>query len=58
MILVQEGGQAKRWMLVGLGRGELAVGVGCIVGVREPTWEVPVGRETYMVAIEWKVLIG
>lgn len=58
MILVQETSDEKRWMLVGTGRGEIAVGVGCIVGIREPTWEVPVRNETYRVAIEWKVLTG
>ena len=58
MILVQERNEAKRWMLIGKGRGETRVEVGCILGVREPTWEVLVGRELYMVAIEWKVLNG
>ena len=58
MILVQETNEAKRWALVGKGRGETRVEVGCIVGIREPTWEVLVGHELYMVAIEWKVLDG
>lgn len=59
MILVQErNGAKKRWMLVGKGRGETKVELGCIVGIREPTWEVLVGQELYMVAIEWKVLKG
>ncbi len=56
MILVRERSEAKRWMLVGVGRGETDVEVGCMVGIREPTWEVRVGQECYMVAIEWKVL--
>ena len=58
MILVEERSEAKRWMLVGKGRGETMVEVGCIVGLREPTWEVPVGHQLYTVAIEWKVLNG
>ena len=58
MILVEERSEAKRWMLVGKGRGETKVEVGCIVGIREPTWEVPVGHQLYTVAIEWKVLNG
>ena len=58
MILVQERNGAKRWMLVGKGRGETNVELGCIVGIREPTWEVLVRQELYMVAIEWKVLNG
>lgn len=58
MILVQERNEPKRWMLVGKGRGETNVEAGCIVGIKEPTWEVMVGQESYMVAIEWKVLNG
>lgn len=58
MILVQEMDEPKRWMLVGKGRGETRVEAGCIVGIREPTWEVMVGQESYMVAIKWKVLNG
>lgn len=58
IILVQERGEAKRWMLVGKGRGEIKVEVGCVVGIREPTWELLAGHELYMVAIEWKVLNG
>ena len=58
IILVQERSEAKRWMLVGKGRGQTEIEVGCVVGIREPTWEVPVGDEFYMVAIEWKVLNG
>ena len=57
-ILVQTRGEAKRWMLVGMGKGDAKVEVGCIVGIREPSWEVLVGAERYMVAIEWKVLSG
>ena len=45
-------------MLVGMGRGDTKVEVDCIVGIREPTWEVLIGNEYYMVAIEWKVLNG
>lgn len=58
MILVQERNAAKRWMLVGKGRGEIRVEVGCLVDTREPTWQVLVGHEPYTVAIEWKVLHG
>ena len=57
-ILVQGRTEAKRWMLVGMGRGDTKVEVDCIVGIREPTWEVLIGTECYMVAIEWKVLNG
>ena len=56
MVLVRERNNAKRWMLVGRGLGEGMVEVGCEVGIRGPTWEVPALHETYMVAIEWKVL--
>ena len=58
MILVEERSEAKRWMLVEKGRGETKVEVGYVVGVREPMWEVLVGYQSYMVAIEWKVLNG
>ena len=50
--------EARRWMLIGTVRGERGVEVGCTVGVREPTWEVGVGDDSYMVAVEWKVLNG
>ncbi len=56
MTIVQERSEAKRWMLVGQLRGETKVEMGCSVGIREPTWEVLLGNELYMVAIEWKVL--
>ena len=56
MVLVRERSNAKRWMLVGHGIGEAMVEVGCMVGIRGPTWEVPALHESYMVAIEWKVL--
>lgn len=58
MILVEERSEARRWMLVEKGRGETKVEVGCTVGIREPTWEVLVGHQPYMVAIEWKVMNG
>lgn len=58
MVLVRDRSEAKRWMLVGKGRGETRVEMGCIVGIREPTWEVHVGHEDYVVAIEWRVLNG
>ena len=58
MILVQERSEGKIWMLVGMGKGDAEVEVGCIVGIRGPTWEVPIGDEYYSVAIEWKVLNG
>ena len=58
MILVREMNDAKRWILVGKGKGDTAVDVGCIVGIKEPTWEVLAGDEIYMVAIEWKALHG
>ena len=58
MILVRESSNAKRWMLVGRGRSEMEVGVGFVVGIKEPTWGVLVGHDLYTVAIEWKVLNG
>lgn len=57
-IIVQGRTEARRWMLVGMGRGDTKVEVDCIVGIKEPTWEVLIGNEYYMVAIEWKVLNG
>ena len=56
MVLVRERGNAKRWMLVGHGMGEAMVEAGCMVGIRGPTWEVLALHESYIVAIEWKVL--
>ncbi|KAL9066956.1 MAG: hypothetical protein Q9161_007200 [Pseudevernia consocians] len=58
MTIVQGRSEAKRWMLVGQGTGETKVEVGCMMGIREPTWEVLVGHELYKVAIEWRVLNG
>lgn len=58
MVLVEERGEGKRWMLVGKGGGEMRVEVGCVVDVRGPMWEVRVGDRVYMVAVEWKVLSG
>lgn len=58
MILVHARSEAQKWMLVGMGRGDTKAEVGCIVGIREPTWEVLIGNESYKVAIEWKVLDG
>ena len=56
IILVQAGSEIKKWMLLGSGRGDTQVELGCTVGIREPTWEVLIGNESYTVAIEWKVL--
>lgn len=56
MILVQARSEVQRWMFVGMGRGDRKVEVGCIVGIREPTWEVLIGNERYKVAIEWKII--
>ena len=58
MILIQARSDAKRWMLVGMGRGNIKVEVDCIVGIREPTWGVLIGNQNYTVAIEWEVLDG
>ena len=58
IILVQARSYAKKWMLLGPGRGDKQVGLDCIVGIREPTWEVPIGTVSYTVSIEWKVLNG
>lgn len=56
MILVHARSEVHKWMLVGMGRGDTKVEVGCIVGIREPTWEVLIGNEYYKVAVEWKIL--
>lgn len=56
MILVQARSEVHRWMFVGMGRGDRKVEVGCIVGIREPTWEVLIENEKYKVAIEWKII--
>ena len=58
MILVQARSDVKKWMLLGSGRGDTHVESGCTVGIREPTWEVRIGNDSYTVAIEWKVLNG
>ena len=57
-ILVQARSEVKKWMLLGSGKGETQVELGCTVGIREPTWEVLIGNDSYTVAIEWKVLNG
>lgn len=56
MVLVHARSEVHKWMLVGMARGEKKVEVGCIVGIREPTWEVLIGNEYYKVAVEWKIL--
>ena len=58
IILVLARSDVKKWMLLGLGRGDTQVELGCTVGIREPTWEVLIGNDSYTVAIEWKVLNG
>ena len=58
MVLVQEKERGKMWVLAGTGRGEAEVRVGCAVGVREPTWEIDIGGESWRVGVEWKVLAG
>jgi len=58
MILVRERNGDSGWILAGKGRGDRVVEVGCVVGIKEPTWEVEVEREKWRVAVEWKVLDG
>ena len=58
MILVLARSEVKRWLLVGTGRGDTRVELGCLMGIREPIWEVLIGNDSYTVAIEWKVLDG
>lgn len=58
MILVRERSGNSRWILAGKGRGDRVVEVGCVVGIKEPTWEVEVEREKWRVGVEWKVLDG
>lgn len=53
MVLVRGAEGSKGWMLVGKGRGEGELQLGCTVGVREPTWEVEAGQERWRVGIEW-----
>lgn len=49
----------KKWVLIGKGDGERP-GVGDMVGIRRPVWDVDVGREegddkeAWSVAVEWK----
>lgn len=58
MLLVRERDGGRKWMLAGRGRGDAEVEVGCLVGIREPTWEIEVEEERWRVAVEWKVLGG
>lgn len=56
MMLIRGAQGSKAWLLVGRGRGEIDVTLGCTVGVREPTWEVGEGDESWRIGIEWKVV--
>lgn len=38
------------------GSGGVRVRVGGVVGIRAPTWSVDVGREKWVVAVDWVVL--
>lgn len=58
MMLVRERGGERGWILAGRGRGEGVVEVGCVVGVKEPIWEVEIEGERWRVGVEWKVLDG
>lgn len=58
MVLVRERHEGGRWVLVGNGKGEREVGVGCMVGIKEPTWKVKIESEIWRVGVEWKVLDG
>lgn len=66
MMLVRERGGERGWILAGRGRGDLAgrgrgegvVEVGCVVGVKEPIWEVEIEGQRWRVGVEWKVLDG
>ena len=57
-LLVRERGQeGRKWMLAGgKGRREAEPFPGAEIGVKEPTWEVHVRNEPWMVGVEWKVL--
>ena len=56
IILVQARSDVTKWMLLGSGKCDLQIQLGCTVGIREPTWEVLIGNDSYTVSIEWKVL--
>lgn len=58
MMLVRERNGNGRWILAGKGRGDGVVEVGCVIGIKEPIWEVEVERERWRVGVEWKVLDG
>ncbi len=57
-VLVRERREGKGWILIGKGRGDGEVRVGCLVGVREPSWEVEVQGEVWRIGVEWRVLDG
>ncbi|KAL6721458.1 hypothetical protein ACLMJK_000561 [Lecanora helva] len=56
MVLVREMGEGMGWVLVGTARGEGEVGVRKVVGIREPIWEIEMGKEGWRVGVEWGVL--
>lgn len=58
MVLVREKDGGRRWLIAGKGGGEGSVRVGCMIGVREPTWEVELNGGKWRVGVEWKVLDG
>lgn len=38
------------------GLGGITVKIGTVIGVRAPTWEIDVGDEKWLVAVDWVVL--
>lgn len=58
VVLVRERQEGKKWMLAGRARGDTEVEVGCVVGIREPSWKIGVEGESWHVAVDWKVLGG
>ncbi len=58
MVLVRDRREGKGWILIGKGRGDGEVRMGCLVGVREPSWEVEVQGEVWRIGVEWRVLDG
>ncbi|KAL8812197.1 MAG: hypothetical protein Q9223_007353 [Gallowayella weberi] len=57
---VADGGEGKRWILVGQGqiqsRGQVEKGM--MVGIRRPVWDVDVQGEKWSVGVDWGLLDG
>lgn len=58
VVFVRVRGEASGWMLAGKGRRDGSIEVGCVIGVKEPSWEVEIEGEKWRVGVEWSVLDG